>query len=112
MAAGDRTETRVFGPTEVSTSAGSATVGTVPANRVWVTKQFIFTNTNGVDAWITVSVGDVTTASNAIFYQLPVAGNDTVVFDTALVMTATETVQAISDRSGVNITGVGWVKEV
>jgi hypothetical protein len=29
-----------------------------------------------------------------------------------LVMTATETVQAISDRSGVNITGVGWVKEV
>ena len=112
MAVGDRTESRLFGPAAVATSAGSATVGTVPASSVWVTKQFMFTNTNGVDAWVTVSVGDVTTASNAIFYQLPVAGNDTGVFDTALVMTATETVQAISDRSGVNITGVGWVKEV
>lgn len=112
MATGDRTETRVFGPTEVSTAASAGVVGTVPASRVWVTKQVIFTNTNGVDAWVTMSIGDVSTASNAVFYQLPIAANDTLVFDTALVMSATETVQSVADRSGVNITGVGWVKEV
>jgi len=111
MAAGDRSEVRLYGPTEVSTAASAGTIGTVPADRVWVTKQLMFTNTNGVDAWVTVSIGDVSTSSNALFYQLPIAGNDTVVFDTAVVMTAAETIQAISDRTGVNITGVGWVKE-
>lgn len=112
MAAGDRTETRVFGPSEVSTAASGGTLGTVPASRVWVTKQIIITNTNGVDAWVTISIGDVTVATNAIFYQLPIAGNDTLVFDTALVMAAAETVQGKADRSGVNVTAVGWVKEV
>lgn len=112
MAAGDRTETRIFGPSEVSTAASAGVVGTVPASRVWVTKQVIFTNTNGVDAWVTMSIGDVSTSSNSVFYQLPIAGNDTLVFDTALVMSAAETIQAVADRSGVNITGVGWVKEV
>lgn len=111
MAAGDRSEIRLYGPTEMSTAASAGTIATVPADRLWVTKQIIFTNTNGIDAWVTLSVGDVSTSSNAIFYQLPVAGNDTLVFDTALVMTAAETVQGVSDRSGVNVTAVGWVKE-
>lgn len=110
MAAGDRTESRVIGPSVIGTT--DTTVGTVPASRVWVIKQFILTNTNSVDAWVTVSVGATSTAGNALFYQLPVAANDTVVFDTALVLTAAETVQAISDRGAVNVTANGWVKEV
>jgi len=72
----------------------------------------MITNTNGVDAWVTIAIGSTGTASNAIFYQLPVAANDTVIFDTALVITAAETLRAVADRTGVNITGVGWVKEV
>lgn len=110
MAIGDRTESRLFGPSVVGTT--DTTLGTVPASRVWVIKQITITNTNGVDAWVTIAVGATSTAGNALFYQLPVAANDTVVFDTALVLTAAETVQAISDRGAVNVTANGWVKEV
>jgi hypothetical protein len=109
MAVGDRTESRVFGPSAVGTT--DTTLGTVPASRVWVIKQLIVTNTNGVDAWVTISVGGTSTASNAIMYQLPISANDTLVFDTALVLTAAETLQAISDRGAVNVTATGWVKE-
>jgi hypothetical protein len=70
------------------------------------------TNTNSVDAWVTIAIGSTGTASNAIFYQLPIAANDTLVFDTALVVTAAETIRAVADRTGVNVTAVGWVKEV
>ena len=110
MAVGDRTETRVIGPSAVGTT--DTTLGTVPSSRAWVIKQFIVTNTNGVDAWVTISVGATSTASNAIMYQLPVSAYDTLVFDTALVLAATETVQAISDRGAVNVTANGWVKEL
>ena len=110
MAAGDRTETRLIGPTAVGST--DTTLGTVAASRVWVVKQFMITNTNGVDAWVTIALGSTGTASNAIFYQLPIAANDTVVFDTALVATAAETINGIADRTGVNVTAVGWVKEV
>jgi len=110
MAVGDRTEGRLIGPSAVGTS--DTTLGTVPATRLWVVKQIMITNTNGVDAWVTIAIGSTGTASNAIFYQLPVAANDTVIFDTALVITAAETLRAVADRTGVNITGVGWVKEV
>jgi hypothetical protein len=109
MAVGDRVESRVFGPSAVGTT--DTTLGTVPSSRVWVVKQFIVTNTNGVDAWVTISIGATSTASNAIMYQLPISANDTLVFDTALVLTAAETVQAISDRGAVNVTAMGWVKE-
>ena len=110
MAAGDRTETRVIGPSAVATT--DTTLGTVPSSTVWVIKQFIVTNTNGVDAWVTISVGATSTASNEIMYQLPVSAYDTLVFDTALVLSAAETVQAISDRGAVNVTANGWVKEL
>ena len=110
MAAGDRTETRLIGHSAVGTSNG--TLGTVSASNVWVTKQIVITNTNGVDAWVSLAIGTSDTASNCFFYQLPIAGNDTLVFDTALVLTAAETIQGQADRSGVNITVNGWVKEV
>lgn len=110
MAVGDRTESRVIGPAVVGTT--DTTLGTVPASRVWVVKQFTITNTNSVDAWVTIAVGSTGTAGNAIFYQLPIGANDTVVFDTALVLTAAETVNGLSDRGAVNVTANGWVKEV
>jgi hypothetical protein len=110
MAVGDRSEKRLFGPTEVATS--DTTVATVPASRLWVVKQLMITNTNGVDAWVTLSIGAASATPNCFFYRLPVAANDTVVFDTALVMSAAETINGEADRSGVNVLGVGWEKEV
>lgn len=110
MAVGDRTEKRVVGPVAFGTSNG--TLGTVPASRQWTTKQFVFTNTSGVEALIYLAVGTAATASNRIFSGLPIAANDTVVWDTALVLNAAETLQGFADRSGVNIVVVGWEKEV
>lgn len=110
MAAGDRSEVRLYGPSNIGASAG--TVATVPASRVWVTKQIILCNTNNVDAWVSVAVGDVTDSTNCFMYQLPISGNDTMVFDTALVMTEGETIQATSDRGGITIIGNGWSKEL
>ena len=110
MAIGDRTEKRLVGPTVITTS--NATVGTVPSSRLWVTKQITFTNTNGLDAWVKFAIGTTGTAGNCIFFQLPIAAYDTVVFDTALVLTASETLQAMSDRGAINVTVTGWEKEV
>jgi len=47
-----------------------------------------------------------------VFSALPIAKDDTVVFDTALVVDAAETFQGYADRTGVNVTVVGWEKEV
>lgn len=110
MAVGDRTEKRLFGPVAVGTS--NATVGTVPASRVWVTKQVIVCNTNGVEAWVSLAIGSTATASNCFMYRLPIAGYDTLVLDTALVLTAAETIQGVSDRGAITVLAVGWEKEV
>jgi hypothetical protein len=61
---------------------------------------------------VTISVGAAETASNAIMYQLPISAYDTLVFDTALVLAATEIVQGVSDRGAVNVTANGWEKEL
>lgn len=110
MAVGDRAEKRFAGPTGLGTSNG--TIATVPASRQWTTKQFVFTNTSGVEALIYIAVGTAATASNRLISALPIAASDTVVWDTALVLDAAETIQGYADRSGVNITIVGWEKEV
>ena len=110
MAVGDRTERRLFGPVAITT--GDVAVGTVPTSRVWVTKQFVLTNTNGVDAWVKLAIGTTSTVSNCFFFQLPMAAYDTLVFDTALVLTAGETISAVSDRGAINIVCTGWSKEV
>lgn len=110
MAIGDRTETRLVNPTVIT--ASNTIIGTVPASTVWVTKQIIICNTNGVDAWIKLAIGTTATAGNCFFFQLPIAAYDTLVFDTALVLVAAETIQAISDRGAINITLTGWAKAV
>lgn len=110
MAVGDRTEKRLDGPEALGTS--NATIATVPSARNWVLKQVIFTNTGGSEALIYLAVGSAATASNRVLSALPIAAYDTIVWDTALVLTAGETLQGYADRSGVNITVMGWEKEV
>jgi len=112
MAVGDRVEARMFGPSGLSSTAGSPTITTVPSGYQWTTKQFVFTNTSGSDALVYVSIGAMGTTGNRVLNALPIAGFDVVVWDTALVVNSTETVQAYADRTGVNMTMVGWEKEV
>lgn len=110
MAVGDRTEKRMVGPVALTTS--NATVGSaVPANRQWVTKQFVITNTNSVEALVYLAIGTAATASNRVLSALAIAGNDTVVWDTALVLDAGEQLYGYSDYTAVNVTVVGWEKE-
>ena len=113
MAVGDRTERRFAGPTALGTSNGTvATVPSAPSARQWTTKQFVFTNTAGAEALVYVAVGSADTASNRVLSGLPIAAGDVVVWDTALVLNAGETIQGYANRAGVNITLVGWEKEV
>lgn len=110
MAAGDRTEKRLGGPTQLGTT--TTTLCTVPSGRTYVIKQIIIANTDTVDRLLTLSIGSAATVANRIISALPIGGNDLVVFDTALVLEATETLQGLSDTaSRVNVTLVGWDKE-
>jgi len=97
MAIGDRTEKRLVGPvalTNANASVGSA----VPASRAWVIK---------------LAVGTAATASNRFFSALPIAGGDTIIWDTALTLTAGEQLFGYADTgSVVTVTAVGWEKEV
>ena len=107
--AGERVETRMIGPVVMGTS--NAILGiAVPSGKQWTTKQFIFTNTSGAEALIYLAIGSSVTAGNRILSALPVAAGDVVVWDTALVLNALESIQGYADRAGVNITVVGWEK--
>ena len=112
MAVGDRVEKRMSGPSALSTSSGSPTTATVPASKQWTVKQVVFTNTAGVEALVYFSVGAIGTAGNRVFSGLPIAAGDTIVWDTAFVLDAAESVQAYADRSGLNMVVAGWEKSV
>ena len=111
MAVGDRTEARLGGPTQLGTT--TTTIATVAASRVEVLKQIIVTNTDTVDRTFSLAIGTAATAANRIISQLPIGANDIIVFDTALVLTAGETLQGLADAASVvNVTVIGWEKEV
>lgn len=111
MASGDRTEKRLVGPVALTTS--NATVGSaVGAGMQWTLKQVVFTNTSGAEALIYLAIGTAATASNRVLSALPIASSDSIVWDTALVLDATEQLYGYCDRTGVNITVVGWEKEI
>ena len=111
MAVGDRTESRLGGPTALNTT--TTTIATVATSRVEVLKQIIITNTDTVDRTVSLAIGNAAVAANRLMSQLPIGANDIMVFDTALVLTAGETLQGLADaNSVVNVTVVGWEKEV
>ena len=111
MAVGDRTEARLGGPTQLGTT--TTTIATVAASRVEVMKQIIITNTDTVDRTFSLAIGTAATAANRIISQLPIGSNDIMVLDTALVLTAGETLQGLADAANVvNVTVIGWEKEV
>jgi hypothetical protein len=111
MAVGDRTEARLGGPTQLGTT--TTTIATCAASRVEVLKQIIICNTDTVDRTVSLAIGTAATAANRLMSQLPIGANDIMVFDTALVLTAGETLQGLCDVANVvNVTVIGWEKEV
>ena len=112
MAVGDRTEKKLHGPSAMSSTSGSPTSIAPNVGLEWITKQFVFTNTSGAEALVYLGVGNPSTAGNRVLSGLPIAANDVVVWDTALVITSSETLQFYADRAGVNITLMGWQKEI
>jgi hypothetical protein len=111
MAVGDRTESRLGGPTQLSTT--TTTICTAASSRVEILKQIIITNTDTVDRTVSLAIGNAAVAANRLMSQLPIGANDIMVFDTAIVLAATETLQGLADANSViNVTVVGWEKEV
>lgn len=111
MAVGDRTETRLGGPTQLGTS--TTTVCTAASGYAEIIKQIIITNTDTVDRTFSLAIGSAATAANRIISQLPIGANDIMVLDTALVLHETETLEGLADAASVvNVTAIGWEKQV
>lgn len=110
MASGDRTEARLGGPTQLGTT--TTTICTAAAGYTEVIKQIIICNTDTSDRTVTLAIGSAATAANRIMSALPIGANDIMVFDTALVLAATETLQGLADAASVvNVTAIGWEKQ-
>jgi hypothetical protein len=110
MAVGDRTESRLGGPVQLGTT--TTTICTAATGYAEVIKQIIIANTDTVDRTVTLAIGSAATASNRIMSALPIGANDLIVWDTAIVLAAGETLQGLSDTaSKVNVTVVGWEKQ-
>lgn len=112
MAVGDRTERRLIGPVALS-NTNAAVGNTVSASRVWVGKQIILCNTDTLERLVYLAIGNAAVSSNRFISALPIAASDTIVLDTAIVMTANEQLFGYADSNAVvTVTMVGWEKEV
>ena len=104
-----RAELRLGGPSQLSTTAGA--VITVPAAHTYIVKQIVVCNTDTIDRAFSLAIGSAATASNRLFSTMPIGANDTLVFDTAIVLAATETLQGLADTNGkITVTAFGWDK--
>ncbi len=110
MAIGDRSESRLGGPIQLGTS--TTTIATAPTGYAEIIKQIIITNTDTVDRTVTLAIGSAATAANRLLSNLPIGANDVIVWDTAIVLAAGETLQGLSDTAAkVTVTVVGWEKQ-
>jgi hypothetical protein len=110
MAIGDRSESRLGGPIQLGTS--TTTIATAATGYAEIIKQIIITNTDTVDRTVSLAIGSAATAANRLLSNLPIGANDVIVWDTAIVLAAGETLQGLSDTAAkVTITVVGWEKQ-
>ena len=115
MAVGDRVETRLIGPSQLTATDAGLGSAVVATSREHIIKQVILTNTSGTDRLGYLGIGGAATggATSRFLSALPIAAYDTVVLDTALVLVATERLWGYADlASAVNIIVTGWIKEV
>ena len=111
MATGDRKETRLIGPSQLTATDAGLGAAAVATSREHIIKQVILTNTSGTDRLVYLGIGSGT--ASRFLSALPIAAFDTVVLDTALVLVAGERLFGYADAaSAVNIIVTGWIKEV
>lgn len=110
MAIGDRNESRLGGPTQLGTT--TTVLATAATGYAEIIKQIIIANTDTVDRTVTLAIGSAATAANRLMSALPIGANDLMVWDTAIVLNAGETLQGLSDTAAkVTVTVVGWEKQ-
>jgi hypothetical protein len=110
MAIGDRNEARLGGPVQLGTT--TTTICTAATGYAEIIKQIIICNTDTIDRTVTLAIGSAATAANRLMSALPIGANDLMVFDTAIVLAAGETLQGLSDTAAkVTVTAVGWEKQ-
>ena len=111
MAVGDRVEARLGGPTQLGTT--TTTICTASSGYNEIIKQVVITNTDTVERTFTLAIGTAATASNRVIDTMPIGANDTIIWDTALVLDAAETLEGLADTaSKVNVTAIGWEKQI
>ena len=104
-----RAESRLGGPTQLGTT--TTTICTAGAGVTEVIKQVVICNTDTVDRTFTLSIGSAASGANHLFSATPIGANDSIIFDTAIVLAPTETLQGLADTaSKVTVTAFGWEK--
>jgi len=93
MAIGDRNEARLGGPVQLGTT--TTTIVTAATGYADIIKQIIICNTDTIDRTVTLAIGSAATAANRLMSALPIGANDIMVFDTAIVLAAGETLQGL-----------------
>lgn len=110
MAIGDRNEARLGGPVQLGTT--TTVIATAATGYAEIIKQIIICNTDTIDRTVTLAIGSAATAANRLMSALPIGANDLMVWDTAIVLAAGETLQGLSDTAAkVTVTAVGWEKQ-
>ena len=110
MAIVDRTESRLGGPVQLDTT--TTVIATAATGYADIIKQVVICNTDTVDRTVTLAIGSAATAANRLMSSLPIGANDVMIWDTAIVLAAGETLQGLSDTADkVTVTAVGWEKQ-
>jgi hypothetical protein len=110
MAIGDRNEARLGGPVQLGTT--TTVIATAATGYADIIKQIVICNTDTVDRTVTLAIGSAATAANRLMSSLPIGANDVMIWDTAIVLAAGETLQGLSDTADkVTVTAVGWEKQ-
>ena len=110
MAIGDRTEARLGGPVQLGTT--TTVICTAASGYAEVIKQIVICNTDTIDRTVTLAIGTAATAANRLLSNLPIGASDVMVWDTAIVLAAGETLEGLSDTAAkVTVTAVGWEKQ-
>jgi hypothetical protein len=111
MASGDVTPFLLAKPTLLGTSSTLVLAPTAGYTNMTV-KQIVVCNTDSIERWVRLGINTVN-ASDCFVFQLPIAGNDTVVLDTAITLTYLDSaLYGSSDTANmVTVTVTGWRTE-
>jgi len=111
MASGDVTPFLLAKPTLLGTSS-TLVLAPSPVYTSMTVKQVVICNTDNIERWVKLGINTVN-AADCFVFQLPIAGNDTVVLDTAITLTYLDSaLYGSSDTADkLTVTVTGWRTE-